>query len=109
MELALKLPHWSPDKGAVTINTPGIFDTRFGTLGDIVSALLPYLILFAGLGFFAAMIYSGFNFMTSGGDPKKIESAKGCLMNSLVGFIVVLTSYFLIRILNYIFGLGMFE
>lgn len=81
---------------------------KFKSFGDIISVLLPYLIVFAGLGFFLAMVYSGFNYLTSAGDPKKIEGAKGCLVNSLTGFIIVLTSYFLIRILDYIFGLGMF-
>jgi len=80
---------------------------QFTDIGSIISALLPYLIIFAGIAFFAAMVFSGFSYLTSGGDPKKIEGAKGCLMNSLVGFILVLTSYFLIRILDYIFGLGM--
>jgi len=81
---------------------------NFSDIGSIVSALLPYLIIFAGLIFFGAMIFSGFSFLTSGGDPKKTESAKGCLTNSMLGFVIVFISYFLIKLVDYIFGLGMF-
>jgi len=74
-------------------------------LGDIISALLPYLFTLAGLGLFLYLIVAGFGWMTSGGDPKKTQSAKDKLTNALVGFIIIFVAYWLILILEKIFGL----
>lgn len=77
-------------------------------LGDIISALLPYLFTLAGLGLFLYLIIAGFGWMTSGGDPKKTQSAKDKLTNALVGFIIIFVAYWLILILEKIFGLDIF-
>lgn len=74
-------------------------------VGDIISALLPYLFTLAGLGLFLYLIIAGFGWMTSGGDPKKTQSAKDKLTNALVGFIIIFVAYWLILILEKIFGL----
>ena len=74
-------------------------------LGAIISALLPFLFVLAGLGIFGALIYSGFQLMTSGGDPKKTEQAKGCLTSAIIGGVIIFTSYWLIKIIQHLFGL----
>jgi hypothetical protein len=77
-------------------------------LGAIISVLLPVLFVLAGLGIFGALIYSGFQLMISGGDPKKTEQAKGCLTSVITGAVIIFTAYWLMRILQYLFGLGGF-
>lgn len=70
------------------------------TLGEIVSGLLPYLVVFAGLLLLLYLLYGGFQLMTSGGDPKKIETGKGIITTALIGFTIVFISFWLIQIIG---------
>lgn len=100
MKIAFKLP-----KG------PGefydVFDpqSKFTNIGGIISALLPYLYVIAGLILFGAIIVSGFQYLFSAGDPKKTASAKGCLTNAIIGFLIIFISWWLIQIIEVIFHL----
>lgn len=75
-------------------------------IGNIVSTLLPYLFSLAGLLLLLYLLFGGFQLMTSGGDPKKIQEAKGKLTNALVGFIIVFVAYWLVQIIASVLGLG---
>ena len=43
--------------------------------------------------FIILIIVGGFQWMTSGGNEKKIESAKGLITNAIIGVTIVLVSY----------------
>jgi hypothetical protein len=75
------------------------------TLGSIISRALTYIFLFAGIGLLLVLIMSGFSFMTSAGDPKKMEKAKGQLTNALIGFLLIFVSFWLVQAAGYIFGM----
>lgn len=74
-------------------------------LGFIISSLLPYLFVFAGLALLVYLILGGFQLLTSGGDPKAVDSAKGKITAAVIGFLIIFTSYWLVQILQVIFGL----
>ncbi len=78
------------------------------TLGDIISALLPYIFVLAGLLLFGLLLMAGFGLLTSAGDPKKIESAKGKLTNGVIGFVIIFVAYWLVQIMEVIFNLKIF-
>ena len=93
----IKLP------GNYTIEFP--WGLNFTDLGSVISKLLPYLYVIAGLILFGAIIISGFQFLFSAGDPKKTAGAKGCLTNAIIGFLIVFLSWWLIQIIEVIFHL----
>lgn len=103
MKLALKLPK-SPGEFYEILNPPD-FKSEFTNIGSIISALLPYLFWAAGLILFGVIIVSGFQFLTSAGDPKKTAEAKGRLTSGVIGFGVVFLSWWLIQIIEVIFDL----
>ena len=70
------------------------------TLGNILSPLLTYLFALAGIGLLLYLLWGGFNLMLSSGDPKKIEGAKAQITNAFIGFIIVFTSYWIVKILG---------
>lgn len=76
------------------------------SVGQIVSKFLPYLFVFVGLILLAYLIMGGFEMMTSGGDPKKIQSAQGKVTNAIVGFLIIFVAYWITQILQSIFGLS---
>jgi hypothetical protein len=67
-------------------------------IGRIVNIFLGFL----GVIFLVLMIYAGFQWMTSAGDPKKVESAKLAIRNAVIGLFIVASAF---AITNFIFGL----
>lgn len=78
-------------------------------LGGVISALLPYAFSFAGLIFFILLIWGGFGFLTSGGNPDKTKAAQGKLTTAAIGFIIVFASFWLIQIVEILFGISILK
>jgi len=78
----------------------------FLKFGDVLSKLLPYVFVIAGLILFFLIVSNGFKLLTSAGNPKTMESAKEGLTAALVGFLIVIASYWLIQMAEFIFHLN---
>jgi hypothetical protein len=46
-----------------------------------------------GILFLGITIWAGFQWMTAGGNTKKIEEAKAWLMNGVIGLVIILSAY----------------
>lgn len=84
------------------------FTGEKATIGAIINDLVPYIFALAGLLLLFILILGGFELMTSAGDPKKMEAAKGKITNAIIGFIIIFAAYWLVQILEVIFGLTIF-
>ncbi len=85
----------------------GGLDTNYNVLlGPIVSQVLLYAIVIAGLIFFAKLIMAGFGFLTSAGDSGKIAAATKNLTNAAIGLFVVFVTFFVIQIIQVVFGVS---
>ena len=78
---------------------------EFETLGDVVSNLVPTIFLLAGIALLLYLIAGGLQLMTSRGDPKAVEAAKGKITNGLVGIVIIFASFWIIQILGQILGI----
>ena len=76
------------------------------TLGDIMSALLTIIFPIAGLILLLMLIYGGYNFMFSGGDPKKAQAAKDIITTALIGFIIIFIAYWMTNIIGRMLGVS---
>lgn len=74
-------------------------------LGQIITKILPYTFVIAGLLLFAYLLYGGFHLATSFGSPKAILEAWQIIFRALVGFVLVFASFWLIKIVETMFGL----
>src|SRR3989344_1133405 len=75
------------------------------SLGDIISRAVLFVLAFAGIGLLLMLLASGFEYLTSAGDAKKLEGAKQRLTYSIVGFLLIFTAFWLVQIAGNIFGL----
>ena len=75
------------------------------TLGDIISRVMTYIFVFAGIGLLLMLIMSGFSYLTSAGDPKKLEQGKARLTNAILGFVIIFAAYWVVQIAGIIFGI----
>ena len=91
--------------GALPFRTGLMGDWTSLTIGGIISALIPFIYVLAGIALLMMLIIGGFQLMTSGGDPKRVESGRNRVMYALIGFLIIFVSFWLVRVLQVIFGL----
>jgi len=82
--------------------------TSASKVGGIISLILPYLFVIAGLLLLFYLIYGGFHMMIAANDEKGLAEAKGKITNALIGFLLLFVSYWLVQILGHIFGIQIF-
>lgn len=62
------------------------------------------IISISGVALFIMLLISGFNFLFSGGDQKKLELARGTMTNAIVGLVVIVIAYLLLKAISIIVG-----
>ena len=97
--IASNLPSYSEISGPVFEN----FRFADADLGAIVSQLTILIFALAGVTLFGFIIISGFKMLTSGGNPDKLASAQKTLTNAFVGFLIVISAYWLTQVAEIIF------
>ena len=80
--------------------------TGFTDIGSIISALLPYVYVAAGLVLLLVLISGGIGLMTSAGNPDKSKAAWGKITGGLIGFLIIFVSYFIAKIVEVLFGVS---
>ncbi|MDA3840537.1 MAG: hypothetical protein PF572_05575 [Patescibacteria group bacterium] len=94
----LTLPYFvfaNPMEGLTSVATQGgysetVSDTTFAsTLGTLIGVFLGFL----GIIFIVLMIWSGYNWMTAGGNEEKLTKAKSTIYRSIIGLIIIISSY----------------
>lgn len=77
----------------------------FANIGAILNEAIPFIFAFAGIGLLLMLLAAGFNFLTSAGDPKKLEAGKQRLTNAIIGFLVIFVAYWAVQMAGVIFGI----
>ncbi|KKQ73910.1 MAG: hypothetical protein US96_C0047G0001, partial [Candidatus Woesebacteria bacterium GW2011_GWB1_38_5b] len=52
------------------------------------------------------VIFSGIKFLTSAGDPKKVEGARNTLIWALIGLTIIILSFAILNIISELTGVG---
>jgi hypothetical protein len=90
--------------GGQTINGP--LDSSADSLGKIITKGLNFIMPMAGIILLFVLISGGYDFIMSQGNPDKIKSAQGKITSGIVGFVLLIISFLLVRLIATIFGLG---
>lgn len=85
-----------------TFNTRDI--AQLSDLECIFKNVVGVILGFAGIVFFILLILAGFKFITAGGDPKALESAKKTLTSAIAGLVVILLAYLILVLIKTITG-----
>lgn len=73
-------------------------------LTELFGNLIQALVMLAGLGLFIMLLIGGFKYLTSGGDAKKMESGRSTIMWAVIGLVVMISSYAIIRVIEMFTG-----
>jgi hypothetical protein len=77
---------------------------KFANPGAVVSAVLPYVYVIAGLCMLVMIIFGGVTLMTAAGDPAKSKDGYGKISAGIIGFIIIFVAYFVAQIAQVVFG-----
>lgn len=76
----------------------------FKCLEPIFENIVTVIMSLAGVALFIMVVMSGFSFLFSGGDPKKLEQAKGAFSNAIIGLVVIVSAFLILRIIGVFTG-----
>lgn len=83
-------------------DVPGADEGGVATLKGlevIFNNVVTIILGFAGIALFVLLIVGGFNFITAADDPKKVESARKTLTTAVIGLVVVVIAFLIIRLI----------
>lgn len=71
--------------------------------GNLISGLLTFVMVIATLLVFMYLIWGGIEWITSGGDKGKAETARGKITSAIIGLVIVAASYAILTLaLNFL-------
>lgn len=79
----------------------------FKALEVIFANVLNIAVVLAGLVLFVMLLLGGFNFLSSGGDPEKVKKAGGLISSAVLGFVLLIASWFILRFIGQFTGVDL--
>ncbi len=76
-------------------------------IGHLVSNLVSASFIISGIAFFIYLVWGGIEYLTSGGDKGKTESARNRITAALIGLAIVASSYAVYMIVLEFFGINL--
>lgn len=87
---------WNPACMVNGVPTLKCLEDVFGNIINVSTALVVLIL-------FVMFVIGGFNYLTSFGNPEKVKKAQGTLKLALVGFLIFLGSYLILKIIGVLF------
>ncbi len=87
----------------------------FGILNNVNPADVPKTLAsffinlasgFSGLVLVFIIIYGGYTYLTSAGDPQKVEKAQKTIVNGIIGTVLVVFAWTIANFILYLLGVG---
>ncbi|MDP3994377.1 MAG: hypothetical protein Q8P91_00915 [bacterium] len=97
----IKLAAWTVPTGEPNI------PAQLVDLEEVFKNVVNVVLGFAGLAFFVLLLVGGFKFMTAGGDPKAIDSARKTLTSAVAGLLIVILAYLVLVFIEKITGVDL--
>mgnify|MGYP001607593183 CR=1 FL=1 len=75
-------------------------------LEAVFSNVVSVVLSLAGVVLFIMLIYGGFKYLTAGGDPKALEGAKGTLSHAILGLVVLILAFIILKVIAEVTGVS---
>lgn len=85
----------------------GLDDGGGRDIRNVLVDIVRYAITFIGLIAVIIIMYSGFLWMTSGGDPNKVANARKTLINSAIGLVIAISAFAIVTFIANLIGDGL--
>lgn len=78
--------------------------TPLADILDLVSSVIGFMTVVAGIWFLFQILYSGYEWTSAGGDTKKIAGARERITHAFMGFVIVVGAWSLLAVAGQFFG-----
>ena len=85
--------------------TPPTTATLAGQIGSIISNIMGFLTVVAGLGFLFYFLIGAVNWLVSTGDQQKITTARNQMLNAIIGLVITVAAWPIIYIIAKLLGI----
>lgn len=77
---------------------------QISCLEPLFSNVVAAMVSLAGVALFVMLIVGGYNFLFSAGDPKKLEQATHTITNAIIGLVVIISAYLILKTISVFTG-----
>ena len=77
------------------------------TLGWLIGVIMGYVYPFAGILLFFVIASAGYDYILSSGEPEKLTSAQSKMTYALIGIVLLVASYMIVRVVGAVMGLDL--
>lgn len=90
--------------GCTPVPDPGT-PARLSEIVNVIRRIIAILAPISALAFFVMLLYGGFKFLTSGGDPKEVAQARQVLTYAILGIILIVAAWLILLLLSSTLGI----
>ena len=83
--------------------TPNFNNTT--TPAEIISSIVLIAFPILGVVMLVYLLYGGYIWMLSSGDPKKVAHAQEIITTAIIGFVIVFASYWIVQFVGVVFDI----
>ena len=91
------------------LTTPGDVTPASSLFASILSNIIGFITIIAGLYFMIQLLLSGFEWITSSGNPEKLKNVQGKITNSIIGLVIVIAAYAITSLVGKILGINILD
>ena len=103
----IDLGGFTPPTDAFSVDSATDEVAAVNNLELMISNVVGFLTVFAGLFFIIQFVMASFSWVTSGGDSGKLQKARDKMVQGVLGLIIIISSYALIGLIGNIIGLDL--
>ncbi len=90
------------------INPTTFAPAKFANLGSIVNLIIPILMVGAALLFLIMIISAAFTYLMAGGNPENIKKAQKALTFAVLGLVLVISAYTIMKVIAFVFKISLY-
>lgn len=104
----ITVPAGQPTPAPITIDGPLKLPGVVGDpkLSDLIGVILAFIIPLAGIILFLVISWGGIDILFSQGNSEKVQSGQQKITAGVIGFILLVLSFFFTRLIGQMLGLG---
>ena len=105
--IALDLGQIGGDKGLGPFGNIGAnSDSTAGLVGitNIISSVVGFMTIAAGVWFLFQLLFAGYEWMTAGGDTKRIGGSRDRIVHAFIGLVIVVGAWSMLAVVGQFFG-----
>ena len=103
ISLVLPIIAFSKDEEAcrhLEVPIPGLTSTCLPALPDYIVAIYNFALMIIGIICFGALLYGGFRYLISAGNPTVMADARDQIFSAILGLIILFSSYLILTTIN---------